>query len=504
MDHVDVTGHYTYRSLLNDPDPAEDFNKLWLGEGELFMFVSPSGQISGTLAFPSARLEGGKDLMDISGQVTGWSPPAFELRGQGRPGTPTESWDYRYAGSLAPAYEDAVGQRPTLTGTVLRAKPHGQDKAGVTASFVAVKRDFLEPRNIPGVALLPDVVAMLADRRHRLQHMVWHTVRLMYHSLSGSPEAVEKIDKLGWWPQRPPFLLSGALDLGNGAGEDFLFMHRKMILMVRDMYAAAGARPPASWGSLPRHDIPQIVYTRATPSALAFTFAAGPSGNMIPPVLEDPEDPDGEASDRWMKSSAFFTEVMRVHEARFRSPAVLSGMTLGELGNVIEWTIHGWMHMRWVRWAYDSATGKLVARKLFDIDPTWDDPAYDDLSDFYSSHVNPVFWRLHGWVDDRINSWLAANRGRVTAREIDGVPWFEADGDLVKVDEPFYWPTAHHHHDRADADVEAMEDVVRIIKSVVEPSAPTSLADASEPARSWARPVAQIIRDVLMDVSLTA
>ena len=25
--------------------------------------------------------------------------------------------------------------------------------------------------------------------------------------------------------------------------------------------------------------------------------------------------------------------------------------------------------------------------------------------------ANPVFWRLHGWIDDRINDWFAAHEG---------------------------------------------------------------------------------------------
>ena len=48
-------------------------------------------------------------------------------------------------------------------------------------------------------------------------------------------------------------------------------------------------------------------------------------------------------------------------------------------------------------------------RDTFDFDPMWDDPKYDYLGEFYSSHVNPLFWRLHGWVDDRIEDWFNAH-----------------------------------------------------------------------------------------------
>ena len=38
-----------------------------------------------------------------------------------------------------------------------------------------------------------------------------------------------------------------------------------------------------------------------------------------------------------------------------------------------------------------------------------DSPAYNWLGDTYSSHVNSLFWKIHGWVDDRIEDWKTAN-----------------------------------------------------------------------------------------------
>ena len=156
MDHHDLTGYYAYRSLLNRQEPVADLNQIRFAEGELFLYVAPDGLVSGTLAFPANPLADAKDFMDITGRVTGWSPPTVELEGLGRSGTGTESFNYRYQGSLAPAYADAVRQRPAFVGTVLRVKPHGNAPAGFTASFVAVQRDFLQPKQIPGVALIPE------------------------------------------------------------------------------------------------------------------------------------------------------------------------------------------------------------------------------------------------------------------------------------------------------------------------------------------------------------
>ena len=44
-----------------------------------------------------------------------------------------------------------------------------------------------------------------------------------------------------------------------------------------------------------------------------------------------------------------------------------------------------------------------------DIDEKWDDPEYSWMGDFYASQVNPYFWKLHGWIDDRIEDWKTAN-----------------------------------------------------------------------------------------------
>jgi hypothetical protein len=86
MDHHDLTGYYTYRSLFNRQEPADDFNEIRFGEGELFLYVAPDGNIMGTLAFPADPLAGAKDFMDVTGRVTGWSPPTVELEGVGRSG----------------------------------------------------------------------------------------------------------------------------------------------------------------------------------------------------------------------------------------------------------------------------------------------------------------------------------------------------------------------------------------------------------------------------------
>ncbi|HEX2298490.1 MAG TPA: hypothetical protein VHH34_08245 [Pseudonocardiaceae bacterium] len=502
MDHHDVTGYYAYRSLLNAPEPVDDLNDIRFAEAELFLYVAPDGTISGTLAFPADPLAAQKEFMDLSGAVTDWSPLTVEFEGLGRADTGTAEFDYKYRASLAHAYPEADHQRPALVGTVIRAKPHGSAPAGVTASFIAVKRDFLPPKEIPGVALIPAAVKMLASRRHRLQHAVWHTVRTQWHALKNDANAVAEIDKRGWWPQRPPFRESRALDLENGAGEDFLYMHRKMILMMREVYAQADKSPPAGWTALPGSAVPQTVYQETDDAGeKKFVFDPEASGFMVPPPARD------DATDRLLKSPTYLSGVMRPLEGLFRSPRLLSALTLGQLGNLLEFTIHGWMHIRWTYTTYDPETGDPIGRaSLFDIDPKWDTPTNDDLGDFYSSHVHPTFWRLHGWIDDRINDWAAVNADRITPATVDDVPWFAADGHLVQVSEPFYWPSPepddHHqkpHHDHEmppgeDPEVRVMEEVMSIMQGVLEPPAPAATAVA-HPEPKTAK---QAFRDVLL------
>jgi hypothetical protein len=73
-----------------------------------------------------------------------------EIVGTGWPGTDTAGWEYRYRGYLAPRWGRGDDQRPTLVGSVIRAKRHGDRPAGAVYSFIAVwKQPFLPPPGQP-------------------------------------------------------------------------------------------------------------------------------------------------------------------------------------------------------------------------------------------------------------------------------------------------------------------------------------------------------------------
>jgi hypothetical protein len=155
-------GQWTYRSYLNDPsvmvnadpDPAAQALSpiygsdnvanavaalkalnLIFGEG-IITFDPPAGNaLTGNLDM------GGGLVLDLKGtmQTTPSGDIGIVVIGTGRAGTKTEGWEYDYKATTAPKWPNGVDQVPTLVGTVIRAKPHNGEPAGVVASFIAIK-----------------------------------------------------------------------------------------------------------------------------------------------------------------------------------------------------------------------------------------------------------------------------------------------------------------------------------------------------------------------------
>jgi hypothetical protein len=507
MDIRQLTGYYTYRSFINNSKPVNDFNQIKFAEAELYLHVQLDGNVTGMLLFPADPGTQNKAIMDITGRVENHdSSIVLEFVGQGRPNTDIFDFLYNYNCTMTytwekkEEWEKADQQKLCLVGTVIRAKKHGNEQAGVTASFIAVQRDFVEPKEIPEIAIIPSALKMIASKQHRLIHAVWHTLRgRLEVPPEGSRRIVttwyildsqskNRIKELGWFLERPPFTEGErpSLILENGAGEDFLFMHRKMISMIRDEYIAKGIPYIKSWKavSLPSNNIPQFVYSEkddpSNPGNKIYQLDPLETGNMVPLPPYDPKNEDNNSID-FQKTAEFLNNVMRPMTSIYTNTRYLSALSLGALGNLIEFTIHGWMHNRWAneRGAFlpDPKTGELKWRRTFDFDSMWDDPKYDYLGEFYSSHVNPLFWRLHGWVDDRIEDWFQAHEsaspGEIERYEYDGASWFRP-GKWVKVEKPFYWPVDTHHHSHDEHNfgdykaIDNMKEVMDIIKAALQ------------------------------------
>jgi hypothetical protein len=128
-------GTWAYRSFLNNPDIKADFNQLEFARAVLVIDKAPFGVLRGRLSF-------GDDFLALNGSVSYGNP--FTARFQGRGATSnTKGWIYDYLGFLIPQWPNGVDQRPAFVGTVIRTVPHsdGKAKAGVVASFLAVKQN---------------------------------------------------------------------------------------------------------------------------------------------------------------------------------------------------------------------------------------------------------------------------------------------------------------------------------------------------------------------------
>ncbi|MEQ8354651.1 MAG: hypothetical protein RH942_03870 [Kiloniellaceae bacterium] len=238
--------------------------------------------------------------------------------------------------------------------------------------------------------------ATQARRERRMHHYLWHQVRdgwLFYDQ-----DTRDKLARLSWEPPRPALRPDGDRRvpiLDNASGEDFLYMHRQMITAMNARLSQIGDSSYLEvhgWQQIPRSD------------------------NSEYPVPPSYGSGDLRAYLDRVKSEEFFSSAFLPRESQFADPAYLNSVSLGELGTRIEFSVHNWMHMRWSRepaaFRADPAPGQAET-----IDPDWDNPEYDWLGDTYSSHVNSVFWKLHGWIDRRIDEWKAANR------IIGEIPW---------------------------------------------------------------------------------
>ena len=129
-------GQWTYRSLLNDPDINEDFDKLEFGRGTIEIQEAGANALGGTIGGPGWSLA-------LHGSFGFGSPMQVRFQGKGLVGG--ELWIYDYIGWLVPVWpnSDASLQRAAIVGSVVRTIPHssgdgGTAPAGVVASFYAV------------------------------------------------------------------------------------------------------------------------------------------------------------------------------------------------------------------------------------------------------------------------------------------------------------------------------------------------------------------------------
>jgi hypothetical protein len=106
----------------------------------LFKLETPTDTtLQGTIELPGGVLD--LSLGEVRPAEVRRVGPEFAFVGTGRPGTKTDGWEYSYHGNLTRQWQEGVGQRPALVGSVIRVKPHGEAApAGSVYPFIAVKQ----------------------------------------------------------------------------------------------------------------------------------------------------------------------------------------------------------------------------------------------------------------------------------------------------------------------------------------------------------------------------
>lgn len=300
---------------------------------------------------------------------------------------------------------------------------------------VAIKRRFPEARE--RVALNPSLLAWLVSAEHRLFHQLWHATRDKWHTLSAAQHSA--LRGLGWQPgpRDKERDARGPRKDRNGSGIDFFFMHRHMLGTARSM------QDLPSWPFFP---LPQPALERDRQGFAR--YFDNHDGTALPPTWLAEGD---EVYAQWVsdiKTEETYQSNFQVWESQYRDPRYLAKLTLGQFGSEVELGLHDWLHMRWASVPRDPSNGQPVpfARDTADFAPRWFAAENDFLGDPFSSHVNPVFWHFHGWIDDRLEDWFRAHErfhpGQVRRLEVNGVPWF-APGRWVEIDDPWLGPTTH-------------------------------------------------------------
>ncbi|MFK4754344.1 pyoverdine maturation tyrosinase PvdP [Oceanobacter antarcticus] len=297
-------------------------------------------------------------------------------------------------------------------------------------AFIARKHRFPEAKE--RITYTPVLQEWLVSAEHRLFHQVWHASRDKWHRLP--EEKREALRGLNWQPgpvgnERDA---RGKNKHRNGSGEDFLFMHRDMVRRARALQPDL-----MCWSRLPS-PVPFIECDRQE----FIRYYENSDGCSVPPAWEPQNDAEYAQWLRGVKGSASFYSNYQVWESLYQDPEYLSRMTLGEFGSELELGIHDWLHMRWATVTRDPSNGMPLFwdRNYTDFSSRWFLPENDYLGDPFSSHVNPVFWMFHGWIDDRIEDWFRAHErvhpGEVKRQIVKGVPWF-APGRWVQVGDPW-------------------------------------------------------------------
>ncbi len=247
---------------------------------------------------------------------------------------------------------------------------------GLTASLI-------EPLQTGYKVRIPDPVkmderdlkmaAMMAKPEVRAWHFLWHGIRNSWPSLS-EDERNDIRTRLGKdWDAE-----AGGTGNADEKGEEFLHMHHAMLGALR---SHLGDQMYEAW--------------------------------LEPPKPDDAKYPVPQAQDPTLKKyfDARYKTLMTWHKRAIDEKWVKT-QSLSEYGLWLEANLHNNMHMTWAhptQWytSYEPSMEEIMSQP--NKYPAFNHPSNNSLAGTYTSHVNPNFYRLHGYVDARIQTWLKAH-----------------------------------------------------------------------------------------------
>lgn len=400
---------------------------------ELLLDVGPTGRaLRGYLGLPSTLRSNAPAEYRVQGDLTGMPQGQLRWRLLGADGVPR----YEFTALL----DEVWGSWSDAGSASLNGRIHDLDRAlslpEQDCQFVAIKRAFPEARE--RTPLAPALLAWLVSPQHRLFHQLWHASRDKWRRLDDDKRSA--LRGLGWQPG-PREAERGARGRRkhlNGSGEDFFFMHRHMLAHAKRLQPDL-----PTW-----HELPQPPVFIEHDRQGFIRYHDNSDGNSVPPAWVASDDEELSLWLAQIKANATHYSNFQVWESQYQDPEYLSRLTLAQFGSEVELNIHDWLHMRWATVTRDPANGQPVTgdREQADYAARWFRAENDFLGDPFSSHINPVFWRFHGWLDARIEDWYRAHErfhpGEVLRREVNGVNWF-APGRWVEVADPWLGPLTH-------------------------------------------------------------
>ena len=132
LDSKYFDGNWTYRSLYNTA-ASTPFANLEFATAVMRFTKNSGDSIFGVLDMGSGY------ALNLRGKLTTCNgATTFFIQGTGVSNTNTANWGYDYQGYIVPTWKNGIQQANACVGSVIRSKPHGNAKAGQTASFYLV------------------------------------------------------------------------------------------------------------------------------------------------------------------------------------------------------------------------------------------------------------------------------------------------------------------------------------------------------------------------------